>query len=74
MSRPDDKTLLRRYEKETGHPPKNLPPDDPDLWQWMYGLRKEGPIGEQRALMLERMGLQEEQEGPAIIEGQEEMF
>jgi len=73
MSRPD-RRLQKAYEEATGHPPNNLPPDAPDLWQWMYGLRDEGPIAEQRALMLERMGLQEDQEGPVIIEGQEEMF
>jgi hypothetical protein len=74
VSKTDDKKLQQRYERETGHPPNNLPPDDPDLWQWLYGLRRQGSIAEQRALMLERMGLAEEEEGPVIIEGQEEMF
>jgi hypothetical protein len=68
----DDQSL--RYEELMGRPPRNLPEGHPDLWQWLYGLRREGPIGEQRALMLERMGLRDEDEGPEVIEGQEEMF
>lgn len=62
-----DEKLAAEYEQEVGHPPRNLPDDHPDKWQWEYtGTKAE------REELRERLGLPEEP--PAVVEGQEELF
>jgi hypothetical protein len=65
-----DESLEQAYERNVGHPPRNLPDDHPDRWQWEYrGTKAE------REGLLERLGLPVEEElPPAVIDGQEELF
>lgn len=69
----DERADVEAYSRNVGHPPKNLPDDHPDLWQWKYGGRKA-----EREQLLERLGLPpeepEDDEELVVIEGQEELF
>lgn len=65
----DDATLIQRYRENTGRAPRSTLEGNPLRWQWEYrGTKKE------REAMALTMGLVQEEEGPVIIEGQEEMF
>lgn len=46
-----DKELELNYIRAVGHPPRNLPPEHPDRWQWEYGGTKV-----EREGLLERLG------------------
>ena len=63
----DDQTLIEKYKSAVGRPPRNLPDDHPDRWQWDYRGTKE----QRAALAYEVFG--EEDQVP-VIEGQEELF
>ena len=56
-------TLEKKYEENVGHPPRTLPEDHPDYWQWTY---KGGPA--ERATLLDMLSL----DGPDSQPPQEE--
>ena len=57
------KSAEQMYEENVGHPPRNLPEDHPDRWQWEYQGSKD-----ERAELLERLGAEQPVEQESLFE------
>lgn len=66
MPKRRDEEIIHDYQSSVGKPPETRFPDDPD---WNYkGTKAE------REELLGRLGLVDDDEGPPLIKGQEELW